>query len=222
MQVFNSQGETTLLSSKSILRLTETGSVSPSSQDGEGYFYETQVNLPNKDDPFFFCVQSEFDKIAFLGQVWNSDGNNLSDIQFFSTLPGPKNYRLYTTFNFSSYTIDTNYGMQLFGESGNVIYDSRVPEAIYIDLLNIPASTSGSINHKAISDCWYPINTFPASFEIISSPPVGEIFFRGIQQVSSTESKVIEFDAGLITASGDNTGNAYQGLMPIITSLGLD
>ena len=230
MRVKNSQGETTLLSEKSILRLTETGSVSPSDPEfiaasaGEGYFYKPFVTLPDASDPFLFCVQSDYDKIAISQQnlnIVNQGGE--TGISFWSTSSGPKNYRLYTTFNFSNEISPTNYGINLFDGSGNKVYDSRAPEAIFVDLLNIPSTNSASINHSTTNDCWYAISSFPMSFRITGQTnQLAQIFFRGVQQTSPSSTNVVDFYAGLIRSSGENGPNFYEGAMPIVTSLGLD
>jgi len=151
-----------------------------------------------------------------------SDTGTLNiDFFFSSEFGGPKYYRLYTSFDFLTYNTNTNYGLKLFDSDGNASYDSRVPEAILEDFLNVGTS-EGIITHKAINTPWYAMNLFPIAW---SSQPVvgGSVFFtRGLVQRSSTETEILYFPHLFTEAPATQTVDPFPSAVPMVTSLGLD
>jgi len=227
MKVFNSQGDVTLSDQDPSMKLTESGSVSPStSATSTGFYrYDVTVTIPGSNKPFLFCVKSDYDKLA-LWEVSDYYSSGTSPIQttisFASDDGGSKDYRLYTTFDFQSYSTSTNFGLKLFDTGGAVSYDSRVPEAILIDALNIP-STDGTITHNSVAEPWYAINMFPTDYSIGPGPTLqtNVLIARGFKQVSSTQTEISEYNLFLLAAGNTVGSQKYGGVMPIVTSIKL-
>jgi len=227
MKVFDSDGNVTLTPEKPALRLWDSGQVSPVSGPSNGlYDYDIDILLPGADKPFLFCVKSDFDLIATRNNIYQDPSDfegQQRTIRFVSSHPGPKFYRLYAQYDLRTYSTSTNYGFKLFSEDGNVAYDSRVPEAILTDVLEIPAQNNAIISHAVASPAWYAINVFPTNFVFVpfNNTTTLRVFSRGFRQLSSTET---ETDFALIGLTSGNAAefDTYSGKMPIVKSLSLD
>jgi len=224
MQVFDEQGRLTLSDISQSMKLTDSGSVSSIDVSNTGiYEYDANVTVPDSSRPFLFCVKSDFDKLTLGPSNYDPtvSGPSNVDIKFFSSFSGPKEYRLYTTFDFESYSTTTNFGMKLFSPDGNISYDSRVPEAIFEDLLQITTSNE-TITHSSISTPFYAINLFPVS-QGLSPIGGGRSVFRrrGLQQISSTEREILFIDMLIINQFQSQSPTNFASNVPIVTSLGI-
>ena len=227
MEVYDAQGNVTLSDKAPSMKLTDSGSVSPTGSSGDTgfYRYDVTVTIPGSNKPFLFCVKSDYDAIA-LWEISDYYSSGTAPIQatisFASTDGGSKDYRLYTSFDFQSYSTTTDFGLKLFDSGGNISYDSRVPEAILEEKLDIP-DVNGTLTHKAISEPWYAINMFPTDFRIIPLSGGNSVLqVRGLGQSSPNQTYVGYFPLVFLPFSTTQASNPYEGVVPIVTSLGLD
>lgn len=227
MKVFDSQGKTTLSAEKSALRLWDSGEVFPVSGPSNNlYDYDVDIVIPGADKPFLFCIKSDFDLIATRNNIYQNPSDfqgTQRTIRFVSSSGGPKSYRLYAEYDLQSYSTTTAYGIKLFTPDGSVAYDSRVPEAILTDVLDIPAENDSIITHVSSSPAWYALNMFPTNFIFIpfNDTTTLRVFSRGFRQISSTQTETDYALIGLTSGSAAEF-NTYSGKMPIVRSPGLD
>lgn len=222
MRVFDSQGNVTLDDSKSSFRLYESGSASNYDVSNTGYYaYRVNIGLFATQLPYLFTVKSDFDTISPSGIDSASDGSDI--IKFLSNSSGPKEWKLYTPFYFENYATSTNYGIKMFSESGDVAYDSRVPEAKLVDFLDMQDSYE-NFTHKAASPAWYAINTFPIN-QAIGPGPGGQGGFVTFLQGSLTQTSPTETSTGFAevqVASGSVSDTIfpypYPSAVPIVKS----
>lgn len=224
MKVFDSQSNTTLSSAAPAMKLTDSGSIPASSGSSDYGFreYGVTITVPDASKPFLFCVKSDYDAISTASSNYDTIGSSPSDVDmlFYSDSGTTKYWRLYTSFDYSTYSVSTNYGLILKTGAGTVAYDSRVPEAILVDVLDIPSS-DGSVFHNSASPAWYAINLFPGNAEILPVNSQYSAFTtRCMRQKSSTETETLpKFIYKL--PSGAQYSSNYGSSMPIVTSLGL-
>lgn len=225
MKVFDKQGNVALTDASRSMKLSGSGSVSYFDKTNTDiYKYRVNITVPDASKPFLFCVKSDYDYLTLGTSDYDPSltGPQNINFEFLSSISGPKDYRLYTTFDFEQYTASSDYGMKLFDSSGTISYDSRVPEAVLEDVLNVGAS-DGIITHSSVSTPFYAINLFPVSQgNVPVAGSTSSVFIRrGLVQRSSTETETV-FNAVLgISQFRSREPKNFASSVPIVTSLGL-
>jgi len=169
------------------LRLYEEGSVGAVSSYNfqEGPMYEYQIDIPSdvQGKSLFVFVKSDFD---FMFAIDNQ-ADDRTKFVFQSSSNISKLYRIYADYSLGSFTSTTDYGAVIYSESSELIYDSRIAEAVYKDSFIFDNNLS-SFSHASSNPAWYSLNTIVAPIESVSGPLAGTnaLISHGIRQTSST------------------------------------
>lgn len=200
-------GTVALNERESFFRFFDGGTISSSSsfQDINSnnlYLYNIPVPLEIKSTAFMLFVKSDFDEMYCSYQ-----GGDTFDLV--SRQDILKEYRIYTDISFGLYPKETDYGMILFDETGSVIYDSRVREAVYKDNFNFN-SNFGTLSHATVSSAWYSMSTF-CNFRHIEQISIDQSTFVtvGLQQISPSQTKTVTFGRDII-AVPQNTAPYFE------------
>lgn len=191
IQITRQDGTEALNDREPFLRLYQEGQVTPSGggvEDVDDNFWNEYV-IPIPPDiqgkTIFVFVKSDFEEF-----FCQTDSDNFA---FYTKQNLTKDYKIYANYSFENYTVSTGYGAKIFDPNGNVVYDSRVPEAVYLDHF-VVTENGGPYYHTSVSEAWYSVSTYSARFHLqcgtSGSVPGGFIsrfLIQTLQQVSSTE-----------------------------------
>ena len=196
IKITRPDGTESLNEREPFLRLYDEGQITPTSttQDLDGAtWYRYNVPIPSdiQGKTIIVFFKSDFDE--FFCEAENNEFTLTSRI---NTL---KSYKIYANYSFESYSVPTNYGAKILSPSGNVLYDSRVPEAVYLDHF-ITTEQGGPYSHNSVSEAWYSVSTFTPFPTFACGPAVGSnLQFRTLiaratlKQVSSTQVESSDF-----------------------------
>lgn len=215
-ELFRANGSVSLNDREDCLRLIDEGSVTGTffqrdlQDDIDMFEYKVTLQRPIDDTVFLFFLQSDFDKITRHRPVeFNA---NQIDLYFLSSKNITKNYKYFAPFSFDTFSTSTDFGAQIFDGSGNLIYDTRVPECKLKDTFIVGDSGTSS-SHVSDSNAWYSLNLFPVDISVVPSE-FGSIFvLKSFEQQTSTSVKI---DVAAFQAGPNPTTTATAPNVPMV------
>jgi len=226
-EIRNDGGGILLDASYESIRLYAEGTIRTSNYSSlEGGIYNGFYYFPEpiaSDEPFLFCIQPKNRWITARPQGEEDANGNVSftRVAMSSDVDDVFNFKMFTRYDFGTPSIVGNHGIQIFGPSGEVIYDSRINEGLYLDSVYVPEhdpydGISGTQSHAYAPDAYYSINLFPGGLYTWETASSTTRFWehRVFRQGSSTS---VEY--GVIGGYGDPLpikGNFPAGRMVLI------
>jgi len=203
MQIFRQDGTEALNEREPFLRLYEEGEISPTGTiqeyDTGSTWYEYTINIPQDVQGKTFMVFFKSDYDGF----FCTSGNNTFTLT--SELNTTKKYKIYADYSFDSYNVSTDYGVKIFNSSGDVSYDSRVKEAVYLDHFVYAFSYDSNefeiFSHESVSETWYSVSTLiiPVVYALArdgQGNPIIMSYRPGLKQTSSGQAEKYYFRIG--------------------------
>ena len=175
-------------------------------------FNNVRITFAGRVDPPLVACSPGTGVVCHMGiaQI-NKTGGTLYDAVVLSHYQGldtsySVNYALYDAVG--GIASNTNYGMQVFDGSGNVVFDSRRAYLKVTDIVDIPKPAIGTVvnsqhNHASTPNAYYVINSI-TGIVIVPSSGIGMVMGRGVRQVSNTQLEISHGPNGL--ASGVDVG----------------
>ena len=156
--------------------------------------------------------------VFYMNTYMNTAETAYKGVDLLASGTGTTNYAFYDAVG--GITSNTNWGMQVFDGSSNVVFDSRRAYLKVVDVVTLNGTDYGhTYTHASVNPAWYVINSLTGlqfTFQVFSPgpPPLGLSLARGrfINQASSTS----------VTVSMGPTNNAgvgpdlWLGLAPTI------
>jgi len=190
IKINRADGTESLNNREPFLRFYEEGQLSSSGslEDNDGklwYRYTVPIPVDIQGKTVFVYIKSDFDEF-----FCDTEEDNF---YFYSELNTSKQYKIYANYSFESYSVSTNYGAKILDPSGNVLYDSRVPEAVYLDHF-VVTNDGGPYFHSATSEAWYSVSTYSARFRLqcgtaptVPGGFISRFLIQTLKQVSSNK-----------------------------------
>lgn len=209
VKVIRDDGSEALNDRESVMRLFEEGFVSSDGTTNDTdnkTWYQYDITIPSSilGQPFLVFIKSDMDEM-----ISSPSGAGADYFRFFSEININKEYKIFSPIFFGSYATGSSHGAQFFDENGILVYDSRVPEAVYKDSV-VFSEQFQTRTHVASSPAWYSMNTvkFPAGIFVIEATGARVAVLVSIKQIDSTTTSsgqvTIPFPPGSEQNSGAN------------------
>lgn len=171
-----------------------------------------------EDTGFVFALKTDFGYTTPF-EPKRSNGE-IVGFDSWSTSSTNLEFAVFVPIEYDTFTTSETHGLQVFSDAGNVLYDSRLSELLFKDLLTVPGgiASESTLNHASNPESWFAVSMFPREVAFVSQTGGGgtsDIIYKSFKQQTNT-STLKTFSririGGLI--SNDQTV-AYSGSMLI-------